>query len=321
MIAHMTRAPSSQRALGLTLLLLAAASVTDAQSAQTQRPRLADERILLRTTMGDVVLALYPDVAPRHVQQLLELVRLGVYDTSWFFRVDPRFVIQLADAQNRSTPITPRQASAIAKLPLESSELRHRAGVLSMARHDHDENSAETSFSVLLIDAPHLDGKYTIFGEIEHGWPVVEAIARVQTDAHNKPLIQVSISRAAVVRASRLREMLRRDELRGPTEQDHGMPGNVTPTWITTSTIAMMMLCGFVVHFRARHSSPKVLSAFGLLTAMIGGFWLFASYAPNAKASPTVGLLTFLGILALIRVMNRFESAAPPAKHESPQAK
>ena len=75
-------------------LLLAPASLT----AQTT-PRVADERVILHTNAGDIVLALYPDAAPAHVAQFLKLVRLGVYDTTRFLRVIPGFLVQIEPRQ------------------------------------------------------------------------------------------------------------------------------------------------------------------------------------------------------------------------------
>ncbi|HJT79047.1 MAG TPA: peptidylprolyl isomerase, partial [Gemmataceae bacterium] len=148
------------------LLLTAAALLAAVLPARAEAPpRLAPERVVLRTVAGDVVLALYADVAPGHVHQILKLVRLGAYDGTHFCRIDPTFVAQISTAYDRLSPLTPEQRAAIHPLKAEFSGLRHRRGTLSMARDDGKPDSAETSFSVLLADAPHLDGKYTVFGE------------------------------------------------------------------------------------------------------------------------------------------------------------
>ncbi|MFO0936678.1 MAG: peptidylprolyl isomerase [Gemmataceae bacterium] len=60
-----------------------------------------------------------------------------------------------------------------------NSPRRSTARVLSMARMDNDPDSAQTSFSILLGDAPHLDGKYTVFGELSFGWDIVEMLGQV----------------------------------------------------------------------------------------------------------------------------------------------
>ena len=127
-----------------------------------ESPPRSRERVVLRTNAGDLVLVFYPRVAPQHVGQILELVRLGAYDTTEFFRVVPRFLVQTAEVEYRRLPLSEAQRSAIKNIPLELSELVHRRGMVTMARQEDDQNSARTSFSMLLADAPHLDCKYTV---------------------------------------------------------------------------------------------------------------------------------------------------------------
>ena len=134
--------------------------------AQADRPvRLSRERIRLSTHFGDLTMALYPDVAPRHVQKMLRLVRLGVYDTVGFSRVEPGFLLQTGYARFRSgEPLTPEQKEAIHALAAEFSNLEHRGGVVSMVLDANaDPHSANASFFILLGEAPFLDGRYTIF--------------------------------------------------------------------------------------------------------------------------------------------------------------
>src|SRR5262249_1517462 len=103
--------------------LLVLCCVTGVRDARADEPPLAPPRIVLHTTLGDLVLALYPTVAPKHVEQVLRLVRLGVYDGTFFYRVDPSFLAQISTAQTRPQPLTPEQAAAIHPLPAEFSDL------------------------------------------------------------------------------------------------------------------------------------------------------------------------------------------------------
>src|SRR5262249_52345369 len=107
--------------VSLAGLLVAAVPVP----ADQPSPRLAPERIVLHTPAGDAVLALYPDIAPRHVEQILRLVRLGAYDSTHFFRVIPNFVVQLSIVQDRTLPLTAEQRAAIQRIPAEFSSLSH----------------------------------------------------------------------------------------------------------------------------------------------------------------------------------------------------
>src|SRR5207253_2022621 len=90
-------------ALVAAALVLVVAHVPRAAAAE---PRLSQERVVLHTTLGDLVLAFYPDVAPRHVEQILRLVRLGAYDGTSFYRVYPSFVAQIGTVQARRDPLT-----------------------------------------------------------------------------------------------------------------------------------------------------------------------------------------------------------------------
>src|SRR5205085_9880757 len=83
-------------------------------------------------------------------------------------------------------------------IPAEFSTIPHRRGTLSMARSDDDPDSAETSFSILLGDAPHLDGKYTVFGHVESGWEALDEMVRVPRKG-TTPLARVEVYRAEAV--------------------------------------------------------------------------------------------------------------------------
>jgi cyclophilin family peptidyl-prolyl cis-trans isomerase len=120
------------------------------------------------TTGGTFTLKLLPAVAPRTVAQFRRLIAGHVFDGLYFYRVEKGFVAQTATADDRAVPLSPEQRALIVPIPLEVGSLHHKRGVLSLA-HGDDPNSGETSFSILLGDAPHLDGKYTVFGVLDDG--------------------------------------------------------------------------------------------------------------------------------------------------------
>ncbi|MEA2165593.1 MAG: hypothetical protein QOK37_3720 [Thermoanaerobaculia bacterium] len=132
-------------------------------------------RVTIVTTGGTFTVKLLPAAAPLTVAQFLRLVQAGVYDSVYFYRVEKGFVAQTATADDRGIPLTETQRRTIRPIPLEVSRMRHTRGVLSLA-HGDDPNSGETSFSILLADAPHLDGKFTIFGMLEGGDATLRAI-------------------------------------------------------------------------------------------------------------------------------------------------
>ncbi len=248
---------------------------------QAPAPTPARERIMLRTSMGDIVLALYPDVAPKHVAQILRLVKLGVYDGMHFRRVEPGFVAQLSGHHDRATPLTPEQSAAIVRIPAEFSAIRHERGILSMARFD-DPNSAETSFSILLGRAPHLDGKYTVVGRVESGMDVVAAIERVDREV-TRPRQRIAVVRATVF---------------------------VDRTLLVTGAafVAIGVVASFIVprlvHRRARTAC--------LLLVLVGYFLLLAVFVKERAHVPAwVPVAVFVGAAALFRFLATFESPAP----------
>lgn len=154
--------------------------------ASTTTPRLGDERFVLQTSFGDITLALYEDagVAPATTAHVKEMLTSGMYATNHFFRVDAGFVAQIADVKSgRRVALNEAQRQLAERtVPGEFSEtLKHERGRLSMARYD-DPNSGTSSFSVMLGKAPHLDGKYAIFGEVVDGMETtMRKIERVET--------------------------------------------------------------------------------------------------------------------------------------------
>eukprot|EP00877_Chromochloris_zofingiensis_P005127 jgi/Chrzof1/14615/Cz09g09160.t1_CYP23 len=141
-------------------------------------PALSDERVVFQTKYGDIELAFYPEVAPVTVAHIFKLVVLGAFTGNHIFRVDKGFVAQVADVVGgRTYDMNHKQKAEAGKtVPLEVKEgVKHVAGVLSMGRYD-DPNSRQSSFSFLLGDAPHLDMKYTIFGQVTSGMITLHAL-------------------------------------------------------------------------------------------------------------------------------------------------
>ncbi|XP_057530655.1 peptidyl-prolyl cis-trans isomerase CYP23 isoform X2 [Amaranthus tricolor] len=138
--------------------------------ALSEEPQLGSTRVVFQTNYGDVEFGFYPSVAPKTVEHIYKLVRLGCYNTNHFFRVDKGFVAQVADVVGgRTAPMNDEQREEAKKTVVgEFSKVKHVRGILSMGRYD-DPNSAASSFSILLGDAPHLDEQYAIFGKVTKG--------------------------------------------------------------------------------------------------------------------------------------------------------
>lgn len=290
------------------LLLLAVlacapcAAAQEAASPEAATPRVADERILLRTNVGDMVLALYPEVAPQHTAQLLKLARMGIFDGVNFFRVEKSFVAQLSDARYKQPTPSPAQVEAIHPLPAEFSELRHRRGTLSMARHDGRPDSGETSFSILLGDAPHLDGNYTVFGHLETGHDVLDLIERVARNGRHQPVMPIVVRRAEVVDSPEALAALSLKRA-GFYDEGFGTLGRYL-TWGGATAI----FGGLLLFALSRRRAPAVLGSVGLMLVLVAFFGLYAAYVPRAGSSQWMAVALFLGVPILFKLMNRFES-------------
>ncbi len=138
---------------------------------------LAHYQVLLLTNRGAMRFEMWPDVAPEHVRNWLDLCYTKFYDNTLFHRVSPAFMIQGGDPNTKSD----NQASwgmgnGPRMLKAEFNKKHHEKGVLSMAR-SQDENSASCQFFVMTAPAPHLDGKYSAFGKLLDGSDTLDAIA------------------------------------------------------------------------------------------------------------------------------------------------
>jgi cyclophilin family peptidyl-prolyl cis-trans isomerase len=272
----------------LTALLLLASAMAQGADGKATAPRIGDECIILHTIGGDIVLGLYPDVAPETCKQLLNLVRLGVYDTTHFHRSEPNFVLQLSTPDFRAVPMTPEQRSAIHPIKAEFSDLRHVRGVLSMAREDNDINSAATSFSILLGTAPHLDHQYTIFGRVEKGMDVVDELVKIPRVNDTEPIVKLLMGKAEVVDAKTLATLTLRGPQqiieKGSLDRDHepnyreenGIITMNPARRLVVAGLALVVVLGMGGFLAATKVSPRTLLVVNALNILIGGAMLFA---------------------------------------------
>ena len=154
--------------------------------------QLARWRAVLETTMGPITLEFMPDKAPEHVRNFLRLAKTGVYDGTAFHRVVPGFVVQTGAMTSRGAPPTEKQRAHIkTSIAPEFNDTLHIKGIVSMARGD-DPSSASTSFFICTGPAPSLDNKYTVFGKVVDGLPVVEAIEQAPRNGE-EPVTRIEI--------------------------------------------------------------------------------------------------------------------------------
>lgn len=153
--------------------------------------------VLLHTSLGDITLEMDPVLAPEHVRNFLKLVESGWYDHTAFHRIVSGFVIQGGVGATR-TDNKPHSADKwVHKLKGEFSRTAlHIRGTLSMARTS-DPDSADTSFFIVLGQAPHLDGRYTIFGKVVDGFDTIELIEKAARNGE-APIQRIELIEAVI---------------------------------------------------------------------------------------------------------------------------
>ena len=121
---------------------------------------------------GHVVIRMLPDVAPKHVARIKELVRSGFYNGLTFHRVIEGFMAQGGDPLGNGT------GGSGKKIPAEfTKKYSHKRGAVSMARAQ-DPNSADSQFFIVTADSTYLDGQYTIWGYVVSGMEFVDNIKK-----------------------------------------------------------------------------------------------------------------------------------------------
>jgi cyclophilin family peptidyl-prolyl cis-trans isomerase len=138
--------------------------------------------VTLKTTLGSIKIKMEPDWAPNHVRNFLKLVSTGWYDGTAFHRLAKSFVLQGGMGNTRTGHPTHPADRWVRPLKGEfRDDLKHDRGIVSMA-HADDPDSATTSFFLVLGAAPHLDGKYTVFGRVVAVMEVLDAFEKEEVD-------------------------------------------------------------------------------------------------------------------------------------------
>ena len=154
-------------ALAATLLLPPAVAGAAAKASKTTKgKRMA---VITMEKGGQIELELYPEVAPKTVDNFVKLANKGFYNGLTFHRVEPGFVVQGGDPDGNG------MGGPGYTIKAEFSDRHHERGTLAMAR-SMDPDSAGSQFYICLGPAPFLDGKYTVFGKVTKGMDVVDKI-------------------------------------------------------------------------------------------------------------------------------------------------
>ena len=143
--------------------------------------------VVITMDTGEVIkLELYPEIAPKTVENFEKLVNSGFYNGLTFHRIIRGFMIQGGCPNGNGMGGPGWQIKGEFAANGWKNDLKHTKGVISMARAGHPD-SAGSQFFIMHDDAPHLDGQYAAFGKVIEGMDVVDAIAAEKTNPYDKP--------------------------------------------------------------------------------------------------------------------------------------
>ena len=155
--------------------------------------KMAETRAVIETKFGNIELKFFPDVAPNHVNNFIELAKKGFYDGTTFHRVIPGFMIQGGDPLSRDPDKSMHGMGGPGyTVKAEFNDKPHKRGTLSMARSANPD-SAGSQFFICVADAPFLNRQYTVFGEVVSGMDVADKIVNQPRDQRDNPLEKVEM--------------------------------------------------------------------------------------------------------------------------------
>lgn len=163
-----------------SLFLLLASLTAGNVAAIAQEP---ENTMIITLEGGDVTVALRPDLAPKHVEQIKALVRDDAYDNVAFHRVIDGFMAQTGDVrfgdmeEGFDASLAGTGGSELGDIPAEFSSEPFVRGVVGMAR-SQSPDSANSQFFIMTDAAPSLDGAYTVVGMVESGMELVDGIKK-----------------------------------------------------------------------------------------------------------------------------------------------
>jgi cyclophilin family peptidyl-prolyl cis-trans isomerase len=170
------------------------------KAASEERPMSYYENKVaeLHTSAGEIDIRFFPDVAPNHVKNFIDLAEKGFYNGTKFHRVIPGFMIQGGDPNTISgSPATWGTGGSDKNVNAEFNSIKHKRGIVSMARAA-DPNSARSQFFVMVADYPSLDGQYSAFGQVTKGMDVADKIVSAQSGPNDRPLNPTAIDKIVI---------------------------------------------------------------------------------------------------------------------------
>ena len=175
-----------------------------------------DKLAILETSQGNIVIEFFPEVAPNHVANFMNLTDSGFYDGVLFHRIIPGFMIQGGDPNTvDGDPSTWGIGGPSHSVNAEFNDIKHNRGIISMAR-SQDPNSGGSQFFIVHQNSNFLDQQYTVFGRIatDESFETLDKIASVETGQRDIPVNtdEVKITKASLVNRADVTDLLQLGE-------------------------------------------------------------------------------------------------------------
>jgi peptidyl-prolyl cis-trans isomerase B (cyclophilin B) len=155
--------------------------------------KMSETRAVIETRFGNIELKFFPEVAPNHVNNFIDLTKKGFYEGSTFHRVIPGFMIQGGDPNSKDPDRSKHGMGGPGyTVKAEFNNKSHKRGTLSMARASHPD-SAGSQFFICVADSFFLDRQYTVFGEVTSGMEVADRIVSQQRDKVDNPIERIEM--------------------------------------------------------------------------------------------------------------------------------
>jgi cyclophilin family peptidyl-prolyl cis-trans isomerase len=169
-----------------------------ASAEETSMTEYQNKVAEIHTTAGQINIRFFPDVAPNHVKNFIDLAQKGFYNGTKFHRVIPGFMIQGGDPNTISgDPNTWGTGGAPGNVKAEFNTVSHKRGIVSMARAQSPD-SASSQFFIVVSDSPFLDRQYSVFGQVTKGMEVADTIVSAKKDASDRPHSPTTIERIVI---------------------------------------------------------------------------------------------------------------------------
>jgi peptidyl-prolyl cis-trans isomerase B (cyclophilin B) len=180
-------------AASLAIAFTAYAETKNKNFKKEEIKKMSETTAVIETKFGNMEIKFFPDVAPNHVNNFIELAKKGFYNGTTFHRVIPGFMIQGGDPNSKDSDKSKHGMGGPGyTVKAEFNNKQHKKGILSMARAAHPD-SAGSQFFICVGDAPFLDRQYTAFGEVVSGMDVADKIVSQKRDGADNPIERIEM--------------------------------------------------------------------------------------------------------------------------------